>query len=312
MSKELTVTKTNTEPAVWNTLKNSVYPGAKDESIVMVLEYCHARKLDPMLKPVHIVPMPVKDSSGNSVWRDVIMPGVGLYRITASRSGLCAGISEPEFGPDVTENIAGVSVTYPKWCKVTAKRRMNDGNNSVAEYTATEFWKENFASTKTGAPNSMWIKRAYGQLAKCSEAQALRKAFPDLIGNQVTSEEMEGKSFDTNDMVNITPKKETEDTTILMHVTNKDYEWAHDFIVNDVIANTTNIMLPIICGKALDVETKEDLEEFIKIKSDPKMKNAIMEAVQNFPDFSNAMKMIVKFKEQMIEENSGIVVNPAT
>ncbi len=49
--------------------------GAKDESVMMALDYCRARNLDPLLKPVHLVPMSVKDSkSGKSEWRDVVMP----------------------------------------------------------------------------------------------------------------------------------------------------------------------------------------------------------------------------------------------
>lgn len=54
--------------------QNSIYPGAKDESVMMALDYCRARNLDPLLKPVHLVPMSVKDSkSGKSEWRDVVM-----------------------------------------------------------------------------------------------------------------------------------------------------------------------------------------------------------------------------------------------
>ena len=41
----------------------------------------------------------------------------------------------------------------------------------------------------------MWARRPYAQLAKCSEAQALRKAFPEF-GAQPTADEMEGKEFD--------------------------------------------------------------------------------------------------------------------
>jgi hypothetical protein len=37
-------------------LQASLYPGAAPESIKMVLGYCKAAGLDPMQKPVHIVP----------------------------------------------------------------------------------------------------------------------------------------------------------------------------------------------------------------------------------------------------------------
>lgn len=38
-------------------LQTSLYPSAALESIKMVLGYCKASNLDPMQKPVHIVPM---------------------------------------------------------------------------------------------------------------------------------------------------------------------------------------------------------------------------------------------------------------
>ena len=53
----------------------------------MVMGYCKAQALDPLHKPVHIVPMRVKNAHGDYEWRDVIMPGVGLYRIRAARTG---------------------------------------------------------------------------------------------------------------------------------------------------------------------------------------------------------------------------------
>jgi phage recombination protein Bet len=158
-----------------------------------VLGYCKAAGFDPMQKPVHIVPM--WDAKAGQM-RDVVMPGVGLYRTQAARGG-CAGVSEPEFGPDVTETIGGQEITYPKWCRVTVKRRQP--GNAVDEFTAREFWKENYAvrggKEKSIAPNAMWTKRPYGQLAKCAEAQALRKAFPE-IGSAPAAEEMEGKALD--------------------------------------------------------------------------------------------------------------------
>lgn len=172
-------------------MQNSLYPGANADSIRLVLGYCRARGLDPLIKPVHIVPMWDKDTKQT---RDVILPGIPLYRIQAARSGAYAGKSEPEFGPDKTMELGGVKVTFPQWCKVTVERIVA---GQVRQFTAKEFWLENYATAKrdTDAPNAMWKRRAYGQLAKCTEAQALRMAFPEETGGEPTAEEMEGKSF---------------------------------------------------------------------------------------------------------------------
>ena len=175
-------------------LESSFYPGAEPQSIQLVLGYCRAAGLDPMQRPVHIVPM--WDTKRNG-YRDVVMPGIGLYRTGAARTGQYAGIGDPEFGPDVTERIGGVEITYPQWARVTVKRAL--ANGSVVEFSAREFWRECYASKggkeKSPAPNAMWSKRPFGMLAKCAEAQALRKAFPEL-GNAPTAEEMIGQAME--------------------------------------------------------------------------------------------------------------------
>lgn len=202
------------ENEMFNVLSNSLYPGAARESIQLVINYCKASKLDPMLKPVHIVPMYCatgeKNEKGYDIkaMRDVIMPGIGLYRIQAARSNEYAGVSDAKYGDDVFENLGGLDITYPKWCKVTVKRLLSNG--AIAEFSATEFWKENYATKNkdTSSPNAMWARRPYAQLAKCAEAQALRKAFPE-IGAAPTADEMEGKEID------ITPVPEDEETKIM-------------------------------------------------------------------------------------------------
>ena len=197
MSNTLTTTQANSittmpESELIGVLQTSLYPGAAIGSVKMVLGYCKAAGLDPMQKPVHIVPMWDKNSKA---MRDVVMPGIGLYRTQAARSGQYAGVTDPEFGPDVTETIGGVEITFPAWCKVTVKRLLG---NQVVEFAAREFWKENYATAgkDSAAPNAMWKKRPYGQIAKCAEAQALRKAFPEF-GSAPTADEMEGREFET-------------------------------------------------------------------------------------------------------------------
>jgi len=181
------------EAELMQVLQNSLYPGAQESSIKLVINYCKASGLDPMQKPVHLVPMSVKKGGTKEYeWRDVVMPGIGLYRTQAARSGAYAGMTEPEFGEDVKENLGGTEITYPRWCKITIKRQMPNG--AIVEFTSKEFWKENYATSgkDSVAPNAMWRKRPYAQIAKCCEAQALRKAFPE-IGAAPTAEEMEGK-----------------------------------------------------------------------------------------------------------------------
>lgn len=189
------------EDELISVLQSSVYPGAKLESIKLVVGVCKASGKDPLKKPYHIVPMPVptgrKDGNGYDIteMRDVIMPGINDYRTDAARTGEHAGTSEPEFGPDVTETLGDVEITYPKWCRVVVKRQLP--SDLIVEFPAKEFWKENYATKnrKTEAPNAMWKKRPYAQLAKCAEAQALRKGFPE-VGSQPTADEMEGKELD--------------------------------------------------------------------------------------------------------------------
>jgi len=170
---------------IYEVLRNSLYPNAKKESIKLVMSYCKAAKLDIMHKLVYIVSMGGKD---------IILPGIGLYRIQASRTGQYAGIKEPEYGETVTKTLGVKEVTYPEWCKITIMKKI-DGE--IFEFTAKEYWLENYASKEKGTttPNDMWSKRPYAQLAKCAEAQALRKAFPEAVGSVPTAEEMEGKEL---------------------------------------------------------------------------------------------------------------------
>lgn len=192
------------EQELMNVLRNSLYPGASDPSIKLVMSYCKASGLDPMTKPVHIVPM--WDSKSDAM-RDAIMPGIGKYRTDAARSGEYIGISEPEFGPEITETLPAEkgwlnkkehlfperTITYPAWCKITVRRLVG---GHIAEFTAIERWKENYATAgrRRAHPNEMWDRRPYGQIAKCTEAQALRKAFPEF-GAAPTADEMEGKEL---------------------------------------------------------------------------------------------------------------------
>lgn len=189
-----TAVATHAEDSLVEVLGSSLYPTASASSIKLVLSYCRAAGLDPMQKPVHIVPM---WNGKLKCMQDVIMPGIGLYRTSANRTGQFAGMSEPEFGPTIEQTLDKQKFSFPEWCKITVRRQLASGH--IGEFTAIEYWLENYAvkggADKSTAPNAMWAKRPRGQLAKCAQAQALRAAFPEL-GALPTAEEMEGKAIE--------------------------------------------------------------------------------------------------------------------
>lgn len=178
----------------WRTLTNSLFPGAKPESVLMVVDYCRARKLDPLKKPCHIVPMYVKDQrTGQGGTRDVVMPGIYELRTTAQRTGEYRGHTRPEFGDDVV--FQGISV--PAYCTLTVLR----GPRGVDPdpFPVTIFFSECVGTDRDGKINERWKKAPRQMIEKCAEAAGLRKAFPDELGGEHTADEMEGR--DTIDLV---------------------------------------------------------------------------------------------------------------
>jgi phage recombination protein Bet len=177
------------DEAQWNTLTSSLFPGAKVDSVLMVIDYCRARKLDPMKKPCHIVPMEVRQGR-DYVWRDVVMPGIYELRTTAMRTELYMGHDKPENGA----LIEGFGVTAPEWCEYTVYR-WHPLSGTKVPYTARVFFEE-VVALKDGKANSRWRRAPRQMLEKCAEAAALRKAFPDELGGEQTKEEMEGRVID--------------------------------------------------------------------------------------------------------------------
>lgn len=188
------VSRRGVTEAQWRTLSNNLFPGANPNSVLMVIDYCAARKLDPMKKPCHIVPMEVRDAkTGDYSWRDVVMPGVYEYRITAHRTGEYLGHEKATYGPDIEY----MGVKAPEWCEMTVYR-WNRLAGVKVPYTVTLYFTEVVATTwdkktQTQKVNARWTRAPRQMLAKCVEAAALREAFPEEIGGEPTAEEMEGQ-----------------------------------------------------------------------------------------------------------------------
>lgn len=189
----------------WRTAMNSLFPGARPESVLMVFDYCAARKLDPLKKPCHIVPMRVKGPQGDYVWRDVVMPGIYEYRTTATRTGLYLGHSVPVYG----EIIDHLGRMVPAFCSITVYR-WNTEAKLRSEYPVT-LWFEECCATKWDKEgkkdvlNDRWDKAPRQMLTKCTEAAGIREAFPDELGGTHTADEMDGQN--QTEVLDITPSR---------------------------------------------------------------------------------------------------------
>ena len=185
--------------AGWRALTDAVFPAARSvEGILLAMSYCRARKLDVFKRPVHVVP--IWDSSKNQ-YTESVWPGIGELRTTAFRTGLYGGCDAATFGPDETVTFSGqvgkrgqerhieVEVTYPEWCQVTVYRMV--GAQRCPIPGPRVYWRETYARQgRTDVPNEMWSRRPRGQLEKCAEAAALRRAFPEEVGEQYTNDEI--------------------------------------------------------------------------------------------------------------------------
>lgn len=205
----------------WKVLIDSIFPGARSvESVAMALTYCKARNLDIFKRPVHIVPM------WSSVLRrevETVWPGVSELRTTAFRTRQYAGCDPAEFGPNKTHKFKGrvrgkgkdapdedveIETTFPEWCQITVYRLI--GGQTVRFAGQKVHWLEAYARRgKADIPNDMWCKRPFGQIEKCAEAAALRRAFPEEIGNELTAEEMEGQQVTLADAAPAIPTPPT-------------------------------------------------------------------------------------------------------
>lgn len=204
----------------WRTLVESIFPAAKTAtSVMMALDYCKRRKLDVFKHPVHIVPIwNSQANDGKGAMVETIWPGINELRTTAIRTGQYAGMDMPVFGPLVERHFKGkikkwanggaqwedvkADVQFPEWCQITVYRTL--GGNRVPFPGPRVYWVETYSRIRNDCevPNSMWEKRANGQLEKCAEAAALRRAFPEELGSDYSIDEI--GAFTTHSPTDIT------------------------------------------------------------------------------------------------------------
>jgi phage recombination protein Bet len=119
--------------------------------------------------------------------------GIDGYRSSAERNGQYAGSDEATY-EECGCGDEGSPTDHPKIARVVVRRILPNGH--VIEQTGVARWHELKPEHKKpqGAwdyLDAMWWRMPFNQLAKCAEANGLRKAFPRVLGNVYIAEEME-------------------------------------------------------------------------------------------------------------------------
>ena len=109
-----------------------------------------------------------------------VQTGIDGYRLIAERTGCYSPGKEATYVYDNEGNLLSATAYVKKLTK--------DG--TWHEVSATAFYKEYVQTTKEGIPTRFWKQMPHGQLAKCAEALALRRAFPGEFSRIYTHEEM--------------------------------------------------------------------------------------------------------------------------
>lgn len=154
-------------------VKSMICVGASDDELQLFIATCQRTRLDPFARQIYAIKR--YDSRQT---REVmgIQVGIDGLRLIAQRTGKYAGQSPPEW-------CAADSVwrdTWPSRLGVPMAARVGVFVEGQARPTYGIAHYDEFVQTKKdGHPIAVWEKMPANQLAKCAEAQALRKNFPN-------------------------------------------------------------------------------------------------------------------------------------
>lgn len=161
-------------------IRDMYAPGSSDLEFAVLLATAKARRLNPILGQIHFVKRKDRAQDENNKWIDVykwtVQVSIDGLRSKAEETKEYDGQDEPEFEDDDQGPIVA---------RVRVYRR-----GFSRPFVGVARWRE-YAQTKVGGePVHMWAKMPYHMLAKCAEALALRKAFPEALGGLYTADEM--------------------------------------------------------------------------------------------------------------------------
>ncbi len=213
-------------------LKNSICKGVSNEEFEVFLMACVKTQLDPFMRQIYAVKRKAKKPDGTWGETMTIQTGIDGYRLIAERTERYAPGPEPTYCYDNTGCLMSATAFI--------KKQTKDGTwHTVSASAYIDEYCQTFTDKSTGEKKAtgMWGNMPRTMLAKCAEAQALRKAFPAEMSGVYTKEEMQQA-----DPIDVTPKislEQASDLEMILDECDPKYKtWVYDHIKKAYNAST--------------------------------------------------------------------------
>ena len=186
-ARRLNPAGTKITPAQLKIIKNTIAKNATNEELAFFVAVCERTGLNPLARQIHLVP--IYDSTVRAVVRQPVV-GIDGLRLIAERTGEYDGQDDPEWYDDETETWSEV------WThkRPPAAARIRVYRKGVGRPVAgVAMWNEYVQTKKDGSITAMWSSgsgKPAHMLAKCAEALALRRCFPNEMSGLYTEEEL--------------------------------------------------------------------------------------------------------------------------